>query len=403
MPSIWDKYKKIKEINSNQNVKTYLTRIEPLIKEIIPKNKDDYDIIYDSLYNLKNELNIYDIIEENDKIYIIMDNNMEINDKIDKLIKSEELNIEKEAILEGHGNPINKQEILNLFKMEESMCKIKFERMENNKIKKGKGTGFFCEIENKNFPIKYCLFTNNHVLNETNIEIDNIINFEYYKNGKYIEKEIKIDNNRKVYTNKELDYTCIEIFKSDDINNYFKIDPYLYKYNNIEYLKDNDIFVLQYPNGNDISISYGKILLLKENNIKHSASTNSGSSGSPIIRRSTENYIIGLHYGGHKNNKYNIATNFYSILEDIKGNEINCIYIPEDNENEIKLLDDYNEKLEYYNEELKKKYLEAKEINKKLFEENIELYVNDKKLKFDFKYKINDSKEIKVKFKFKKN
>ena len=60
---------------------------------------------------------------------------------------------------------------------------------------------------------------------------------------------------------------------------------------------------------------------------------------------------------------------------------------------------DYNEK--YYNEELKKKYLEAKEINKKLFEENIELYVNDEKIKFDFKYKINDSKEIKVKFNLK--
>ena len=176
MPSIWNKYTKIKEINSNQNVKTYLTRIEPLIKEITPKDKDDYDIIYDSLYNLKNELNIHDIIEENYKIYVIIDNNKEINDKIDKLIKSEELNIEKEATLEGHGNPINKEEILNLFKMEESMCKIKFERIENNKIKKGKGTGFFCEIENKNIPIKYCLFTNNHVLNESNIEIDNIQN-----------------------------------------------------------------------------------------------------------------------------------------------------------------------------------------------------------------------------------
>lgn len=40
MPSIWNKYTKIKEINSNQNVKTYLTRIEPLIKEIKHKDKD---------------------------------------------------------------------------------------------------------------------------------------------------------------------------------------------------------------------------------------------------------------------------------------------------------------------------------------------------------------------------
>ena len=45
--------------------------------------------------------------------------------------------------------------------MEKSMCKIIYERIEDNEIKKGKRTGFFCEIDN--FPIKYGLFTNNHV------------------------------------------------------------------------------------------------------------------------------------------------------------------------------------------------------------------------------------------------
>ena len=401
MPSIWNKYTKIKVMNSKQNIKTYLTRIEPLVKEITPKDRDDYIYIYETLSDLKTEFNIFDIFEENDKLYIIIDNNKEINDKIDKLITS--VDIEKESTLEGHGNPINKDEILNLFKMEESMCKIKFERIENNKIKKGKGTGFFCEIENENFPIKYCLFTNNHVLNEANIEKNNIIKFEYYTEGKNIEKEIKMDNNRKAYTNKELDYTCIEILETDGIKNYFKIDPYLYKYNNnIKYLKDNDIFILQYPNCNDICISYGKILLLIDSNIKHSASTNSGSSGSPIIRRSKENYIIGLHYGGHKNNRYNIATNFNSILEDIKGNEIHCTYIPKLNQNEINLMHDYKNEQSDLSEEMKKLYLEAKNINEKLFKEKIELYVNDKKIKFNFKYKINDEKEIKVKFVFKK-
>ena len=204
--------------------------------------------------------------------------------------------------------------------MEESMCKIEFERIDNKKIMTGKGTGFFCEIEAENFPIKYCLFTNNHVLNEKNIEINSIINFEYFTKGKYIEKKIKIDKNRKTYTNQELDYTCIEIYESDGIQNFFKIDPYLYKYNDVDYLKDNDIFILQYSNGNDFCISYGKILLVDDNNIKYSASTNTRSSGSPIIRRSKDNYIIGLHYGGHKKNIFNISTNFSSIFEDIKGN-----------------------------------------------------------------------------------
>ena len=287
------------------------------------------------------------------------------------------------------------------------MCKISCETI-NGKIRKG--SGFFCEI-NINFPIKYALFTNNHILDESNLQIDSIIHFECleyeksFDNPFYIQKEIKITKERKVFTNKELDYTCIELFKSDNILEYFKIDPKLFKYDKNN-LKDNDIFILQFPYGNDLSFSYGKILLLKGNKIKHNASTDNGSSGSPIIRRSKENYIIGLHYGGIKNKedefKYNLATLFDSILDNIKeqNNEINCIYIPNKNETEINLLHDYN--LNNLTENYIKKYSEVKNINKNLFEENIEIYVNDKKIKFAFKYIIKDSNEIKVKFKFRK-
>ena len=121
---IWNKYKIIKEIDSKSNIKTYLTRIEPIIKEIKPKDKDDYYKIIERLDKLKEELNIYEIIEENEKIYIVIENNEEILLKIDKLILSDELNIEKESIIQGHGNPITKEEIFNLFKLEKSMCKI---------------------------------------------------------------------------------------------------------------------------------------------------------------------------------------------------------------------------------------------------------------------------------------
>jgi len=175
MPSkIWNKYKLIKEIKSNLNIKTYLTRIEPIIKEIIPKNKDDYYIIYERLEKIKEELNIYEIIEENERIYIVIDNNDELLLKIDKLILSDELDIIKEGSIQGHGSPITKDEILNLFKMEKSMCKISYETIDGEK---GKGSGFFCEID-IDFPFKYALFTNNHVLDESNIEIGKTIYIE---------------------------------------------------------------------------------------------------------------------------------------------------------------------------------------------------------------------------------
>ena len=178
MPSkIWSKYKMIKEIESNSNIKTYLARIELIVKEIIPKNKDDYYIFIERLVKLKEELeeeiNIYEIIEENKKIYLVMDNNEKLLSKIDKLVLSDGLDIEKEGIIKGHGRPITKGEIFDLFKMEKSMCKISFE---TQKGEIGKGSGFFCEIDN--FLIKYALFTNNHVLNESNIKFGKKINFE---------------------------------------------------------------------------------------------------------------------------------------------------------------------------------------------------------------------------------
>ena len=171
------------------------------------------------------------------------------------------------------------------------MCKISYETLDK---KQGKASGFFCELDN--FPIKYALFTNNHVLNESSLKIGKKIYFEYLEkssNGyKKSKKQLKITEERRVFTNKELDYTCIELFGSDGIFDYFQIEP------DNRFLVNNDIFILQFPNvNNDISFSYGKILSIEDNEIKHSSSTLEGSSGSPIIRRCKDNYVIGLHSG----------------------------------------------------------------------------------------------------------
>ena len=190
----------------------------------------------------------------------------------------------------------------------------------------------------------------------------------------------------------------------------------VFKYGD-KFLVNNDIFILQYPNGNDLSFSYGKILSIENNEIIHSSSTEGGSSGSPIIRRCKDNYVIGLHSGGIQNikkeYKYNIATTFISILDDIKEklkenskenlNEIICIYKPKENDKEINLLHDYNiDKSKFINQEYAKLYLEAKNMNKNIFENYMDIYIDNKKIKFDYKYKIKDTKEIKVKFIFKK-
>ena len=75
-------------------------------------------------------------------------------------------------------------------------------------------------------------------------------------------KQIEITEERRVFTNKELDYTCIELFESDGIYDYFQIEL------SDKYLVGSDIFILQYPNVNtNLSFSYGKILSINNKEI----------------------------------------------------------------------------------------------------------------------------------------
>ena len=390
--TIWNKYEIINIVESYKNFKTYLTKFQPIIKEIIPNNENEYDLIIQNLNNIKDSIKIYDIIEENKKIYIVIDNDKEILLKIDKLLFKKN-NVITEAIIKGHSNPISKEEVDELFKMENAMCKI----TQNNKI----GTGFFYKFNN--FEIKYGLFTNNHILNENDIQLGKYVHFRYLSQP----KRIKIDNNRRVYTNEELDYTCIEILENDNIEGYFEIYPEINKIK--ELLKygrpkigeeSGDIFILQYPGGNDLSFSSGQIFS-ENDKIMHSASTEGGSSGSPIIRRykdNYDNYIIGLHLGFDRTKKLNMWTTFDEIYNDInkkEKNEINCIYNKQ--EEKIRLFHDYDN--DYIRDKELELYLEGK---KNINEANIEIYINNNKINFNTHYNSNERGEIQVKFKFKR-
>ena len=223
--TIWNKYKKIKEISSNENIKTYQAKFEPIIKEISPKDKYEYNIILSNLQNYKEQ--IYDLIEENNKIYIVLLNDINLDD----------INIIKEGAIRDYG-PIAKKEVNEIFNMEKAMCKIKSFNIDNNCIRYG--SGFFIKLNQD----RIGLLTNNHVIND--IDIDNTININY------LSKDIKLNLNgkRKLYTNKKLDYTFIEIFPEDNIQGAFSI----YNPKDISKLKGKDIFVLQYPNYDELSL-----------------------------------------------------------------------------------------------------------------------------------------------------
>ena len=78
-------------------------------------------------------------------------------------------------------------------------------------------------------------------------------------------------------------------------------------------------------------------------------------------------------------------------------NEIICIYNKQ--KDEINLLYDYNFDIKYWSDEEKKLFIEGKNnINEK----NIDIFINNKKIIFNSKYKSNEKGEIKVKFIFNK-
>ena len=181
-------------------------------------------------------------------------------------------NVQKEFVPKEKVDPITKSEKDELYSYSSAMCKIPCKIVENNQTKDAFGTGFFCEINDNNIPIKKALFTNNHILNKSSIEINKEIKFENCDK----EKRITITKNRRAFTNEELDYTCIEIFDTDNINKFFSIEKTIF--NNKDDLINKEIFILQYPHGGELAFDSGKIMDIDDNIIKHSVATKGGSS-----------------------------------------------------------------------------------------------------------------------------
>ena len=109
----------------------------------------------------------------------------------DSICQTNKANVTKQVCFPSNVKPISENEMVTLFSYESALCKIKVkiekeeEELENlSEIYEGKerekeeiliGTGFFCEINDDNIPFKKALFTNNHVLNESYIKNNKII------------------------------------------------------------------------------------------------------------------------------------------------------------------------------------------------------------------------------------
>ena len=170
--------------------------------------------------------------------------------------------------------------MLFLQKAKKAFCEIN--------LPKGYGSGFFCKIpytEDNNQFIP-ALITCNHVLSKDLIKINNI---NIILNGQ--PKTISL-NQRKIWTDEKIDFTCIEIKeKEDNIYTFFNLDDNIFT--NEFYLTAN---VIIYGMQNSLVFSNGIIKYNKDGIILYTCNTYPGCSGGCIVNQ-FNNCVIGIHKG----------------------------------------------------------------------------------------------------------
>ena len=283
------------QVNMNPNYQNY---IPPLTNQI---NQN---------YIFPNQINI----NQNNKFKQNFNNNIMIsnttNNNISKIkILPQNIQNEENALVKYK----TIKHIMNT-NIDKCVCKIM------TKIKTG--IGFFCDIPQKCIKI---LITNNHIIDKAFLDNENKLNYSITEDDKEIFKEINLKKERYKLTDELLDFTIIEILEEDNINNYLEI-------NNM-YNENDQIFSFQYPNGESLNYTHGKIIGKKDNYLIYDVGTRGGSSGSPIILMNNLK-VIGLHKGylNDNPNKTNIGIPIELIINKINNiSYIKCTYEIKDN------------------------------------------------------------------------
>ena len=233
----------------------------------------------------------------------------------------------EEGEIKGSIDSVSKHQTETILKqMENSVCRI---------VSDKNGTGFFCKIElnGKAIPV---LITNYHIINDEFFDKEKMIKIYFRKDC----IPIKLNKYRKIYSSNK-DIYDIMIMKIDEEKdkikniNYLEFDDCLLNLNSELAYEDTSIYILHFPSGNEIKVSYGYGIKNKdENNIIHYCKTINGSSGSPILNLLT-NKVIGIHKSFSKSVKknnqeecYNRGTLLKYPLKDMKRKDEKIIKDP---------------------------------------------------------------------------
>ena len=274
-----------------------------------------------------------------------------------------------------------------------SITKIILEQMRNSIFKfttkdEKIEYGYFCYFKsyNKNIPL---IIINNY-------------NIEEIENTKI---SVSIKNNTKMiqlgsirYYNKEINISIIEI--KDNIDNYkinfFELDDNLYtKGFEFNYNKQS-IYIIQYNDMEDISVSYGKINNINRKQLFYLANLNSKANFSLIFNLSN-NKLIGIHETNSK--YYNKGIFFSHIIEFInKYKKLNKYKDNQKSNNEIDISLSINSK--EVNKEIYFLCNYEKDNFKELNESNSVIIINNEKTDFKKYFKPEKEGKYKIKIKF---
>ena len=274
--------------------------------------------------------------------------------------------------MEGYPKPVNKN------------CTQKIlDQMNNNfiyKIKEKDGNfsnGFFCHIkyQKKNIPV---VIINNHIIKDDIIKV--LIDDDI--------KQIKIGKIKII--NEENNISILEIEKNIDYNiNYLELDDNIYE-NESELIYDKEsIYIINYNNEKDISVSYGKINNINKSQLLYTGYIYLNSHGLPIFNLSN-NKIIGIHDNKSKYYNKGIFFKYIELINNYNEIDIKIDIKKEDIKNKIYFLDNYKKK----ENQLKEEHL--KELNN----ENTKLYINNKTYEFKQFFIPEKEGEYNIKLKF---
>ena len=186
------------------------------------------------------------------------------------------------------------------------------------------GTGFFIKFMKINKPL-YCLMTSEHIINSEMIANKKSIDILYENKTKKLTIELnKKERIIRTFLDMGIDATIIEILKKDKIKEDYFLSPCDEKDYDFEYenLINAEIQIIQFPEGENLSYSKGKILKIDKYRFSYNASTLSGSSGSPIALFGKEK-VIGIHKGGNEDKSKNygdLIVPINAIINQLKKN-----------------------------------------------------------------------------------